>query len=273
MLRYYHGQPWDKSFSHPFSPSHLPTDKSMTRSEMMDRTPATLGNLVHLPNWLLIYNIYRAFGVILWFWFQERCSHQLFASSFRKHSDVQGLCPGTHALLVFWPKIGTASHRVETGTRKAVALATLAIWDTEWFRRFQPPLAKWCQNHPPTLPTSAALIPQDPLDVIVLWAPVVLFMTAWSSACSWGASCGKMVSKRETYTVHVQVDASSREKVFALFMLPRWMGSTKWWSCFLRKKQIQRKRPPGVERLSTVHWQKIYVTPIRGLWGCFRSIC
>jgi len=39
---YHHGQPWDKSFSHPFSPSHLPTDKSMTRSEMMDRTPANV---------------------------------------------------------------------------------------------------------------------------------------------------------------------------------------------------------------------------------------
>ena len=39
---YHHEQPWDKSFSHPFSPSHLPTDKSMTRSEMMDRTPANV---------------------------------------------------------------------------------------------------------------------------------------------------------------------------------------------------------------------------------------
>ena len=196
-------------------------------------------------------------------------------SSFRKNTDVQGLCPGSHALHFFWPKIGTASHRVETGTRKAVALATLAIWDTEWFKRFQPPLAKWCQKHPAILPTptSAALNRQDPLDVIVLWAPVVPFMTAWSSACSWGASCGKMVSKKETYTVHVQVDASSREKVSALFMLPRWKGTMMWWSCFLRKMQIHRKRPPGVERLSTVHWQKIYVAPIRGLWGYFRSIC
>eukprot|EP00434_Breviolum_minutum_P019100 symbB.v1.2.016836.t2/scaffold1278.1/size127201/5 len=39
---YHHEQPWDKSFSHPFSPSHLPTDNSMTRSEMMDRTPANV---------------------------------------------------------------------------------------------------------------------------------------------------------------------------------------------------------------------------------------
>ncbi len=100
----------------------MPTNKSMTfiwedgQDLPSDTCLATwIQDSILIPNcWFTIFSerTWSDFAILI----PGETFSSIVASSFRKNSDVQGLCPVTHALHFFWPKIGTASHRVETGT-------------------------------------------------------------------------------------------------------------------------------------------------------------
>ena len=130
---YHHEQPWDKSFSHPFSPSHLPTDNSMTRSEMMNRTPANVDPIPCRHWWfkglgsscscgvsfeliLVSYRFGRSGYFLHNFWF--RCDFFLMGSLWRGHNSLHFLlrllCSSCQTTSTYSPP-GDCVHSVGVG--------------------------------------------------------------------------------------------------------------------------------------------------------------